>query len=84
VSYLHPVRLHFSGRFRADGSTVNLVDDQQRSLVQGEFEPADFFDLQNGRSMFEFKTVLGELLQQKLTAGPNAGQFAGPRYRYVP
>jgi hypothetical protein len=23
VSYLHPVRLHFSGRFRADVSTVN-------------------------------------------------------------
>jgi rubrerythrin len=35
-------------------------------------------------TMFEFKTVLGELLQQKLTAGPNAGQFAGPRYKYVP
>ena len=34
-------------------------------------------------SMFEFKTILGELLQQKLTAGPNAGQFAGPRYGYV-
>jgi hypothetical protein len=35
-------------------------------------------------AMFEFKTVLGELLQQKLTAGPNAGRFAGPRYKYVP
>ena len=35
-------------------------------------------------AMFEFKTVLGELLQQKLSAGPNAGQFAGPRYKYVP
>jgi hypothetical protein len=35
-------------------------------------------------AMFEFKTITGELLQQKLTAGPNAGQFAGPRYRYVP
>ena len=35
-------------------------------------------------TMFEFKTVLGELLQQRLTAGPNAGKFAGPRFRYVP
>lgn len=35
-------------------------------------------------AMFEFKTVLGELLQQKLTGGPNAGQFAGPRFRYTP
>jgi hypothetical protein len=35
-------------------------------------------------AMFEFKTVLGELLQQKLTAGPNTGLFAGPRYKYVP
>jgi Ferritin-like len=35
-------------------------------------------------AMFEFKTIIGELLQQKLTSGPNAGQFAGPRYRYLP
>jgi hypothetical protein len=35
-------------------------------------------------AMFEFKAIVGELLQQKLTAGPNAGQFAGPRYKYVP
>jgi hypothetical protein len=34
--------------------------------------------------MFEFKTIVGELLQQQLTAGPNAGKFAGPRYKYVP
>jgi hypothetical protein len=34
--------------------------------------------------MFEFKTIVGELLQQQLTAGPNAGKFAGPRYQYVP
>lgn len=34
--------------------------------------------------MFEFKTIVGELLQQQLTAGPNAGPFAGPRYKYVP
>ncbi len=35
-------------------------------------------------AMFEFKTIVGELLQQQLTAGTSAGQFAGPRYRYVP
>jgi rubrerythrin len=35
-------------------------------------------------AMFEFKTIAGELLQQKLTAGAKAGQFAGPRFRYVP
>jgi hypothetical protein len=34
-------------------------------------------------AMFEFKTIVGELLQQRLTAGPLAGQFAGPRFRYV-
>lgn len=34
-------------------------------------------------TMFEFKTILGELLQQKLTGGPHAGKFAGPRFRYV-
>jgi Ferritin-like len=35
-------------------------------------------------AMFEFKTVVGELLQQQLTAGPFAGKFAGPRFMYVP
>jgi hypothetical protein len=35
-------------------------------------------------AMFEFKTILGELLQQKLSAGPQAGLFAGPRYKFVP
>ena len=34
--------------------------------------------------MFEFKTIVGELLQQQLTAGPIAGKFAGPRYKYAP
>jgi hypothetical protein len=34
--------------------------------------------------MFEFKTIVGELLQQRITAGPNAGKFAGPRFKYVP
>ena len=34
-------------------------------------------------AMFEFKTIVGELLQQRLTAGELAGQFAGPRFRYV-
>jgi hypothetical protein len=35
-------------------------------------------------AMSEFKTILGELLQQKLTQGAHAGEFAGPRYKYVP
>lgn len=34
-------------------------------------------------TMFEFKSTVGELLQQRLTAGDFAGQFAGPRFRYV-
>jgi hypothetical protein len=34
-------------------------------------------------TMFEFKNGAGELLQQQLTAGPHAGQFAGPRFLYV-
>jgi hypothetical protein len=35
-------------------------------------------------AMFEFKTIAGELLQQKLTAGPNTGQFAGPKFKFTP
>lgn len=34
-------------------------------------------------TMFEFKNGAGELLQQKLIAGPHAGSFAGPRFKYV-
>ena len=34
-------------------------------------------------AMFEFKTILEELLQQKLTSGAHAGQFAGPRWPTV-
>jgi Ferritin-like len=34
-------------------------------------------------TMFEFKNGAGELLQQQLTAGPHAGLFAGPRFKYV-
>lgn len=45
-------------------------------------EPAKVNDALGG--MFEFKTVLGELLQQQLSVGPLAGQFAGPRFKYVP
>lgn len=33
--------------------------------------------------MFEFKNAAEELLQQQLTQGPFAGQYAGPRYLYV-
>ncbi len=32
--------------------------------------------------MFEFKNCVEELMQQQLEAGPFAGQFAGPRFRY--
>jgi hypothetical protein len=35
-------------------------------------------------TMFEFKNAAGELLQQRLTAGPHAGLFAGPRFKYRP
>ena len=34
-------------------------------------------------TMFDFEFTVQELLQQQLTAGPFAGQFAGPRFRYV-
>jgi hypothetical protein len=34
-------------------------------------------------SMFELKTLMGELLQQRLTAGPATGKYAGPRFNYV-
>lgn len=33
--------------------------------------------------MYELKNSAEELLQQKLTVGPFAGQYAGPRFRYV-
>jgi hypothetical protein len=33
--------------------------------------------------MYELKNSAEELLQQRLTTGPYAGQFAGPRFRYV-
>jgi hypothetical protein len=32
---------------------------------------------------FEFADAVGNVLKQQLTAGPLAGQFAGPRYRYI-
>jgi hypothetical protein len=32
----------------------------------------------------QFADAVGNVLKQRLTAGPLAGQFAGPRYRYVP
>jgi hypothetical protein len=35
-------------------------------------------------AMIRFDRIVREqLLQQQLTAGPLAGQFAGPRFRYV-
>jgi hypothetical protein len=33
--------------------------------------------------MYELKNSAEELLQQRLSTGPYAGQFAGPRFRYV-
>jgi len=33
--------------------------------------------------MYELKNSAEELLQQRLTTGPFAGQYAGPRFRYV-
>jgi hypothetical protein len=39
VSYLHPVRLHFSGSFRADVSTVNNVTDRfNNATFQDQFQ----------------------------------------------
>jgi hypothetical protein len=32
----------------------------------------------------DFRDALANVLGQQLTAGPLAGQFAGPRYRYIP
>jgi hypothetical protein len=34
--------------------------------------------------MFGFESTVEELLKVQLTAGPFAGQFAGPRFRFVP
>ena len=62
----------------ADASYSNLL----RALHQGFNGKPDKVNDALG-TMFEFKTILGELLQQKLTAGTHAGQFAGPRFRYV-
>ena len=54
-----------------------------RALHQGFNGKPDKIDDAVG-AMFEFKTIVGELLQQKLTAGPHAGEFAGPRFKYLP
>ena len=35
-------------------------------------------------AMFEFESIVDELLHQRLTAGPHAGLFPGPRFRFVP
>ena len=63
----------------ADASYSNLL----RALHQGFNGKPDKVSDAVG-AMFEFKTILGELLQQRLTTGAKAGQFAGPRFRYVP
>jgi hypothetical protein len=34
--------------------------------------------------MDNFRNAVGDLLKEQLTAGPLAGQFAGPRFRYIP
>src|SRR5262245_21410657 len=63
----------------ADASYSSLL----RALHQGFNGKPDKVSDAVG-TMFEFKTILGELLQQKLTVGPQAGQFAGPRFKYIP
>ncbi|WP_194825045.1 ferritin-like protein [Nocardia sp. XZ_19_231] len=62
----------------ADASYSNIL----RALHRGfNGEPDKVGDAV--AAMFEFKTIVGELLQQQLTVGDHAGQFAGPRFRYV-
>ena len=63
----------------ADASYSSLL----RALHQGFNGKPDKVSDAVG-TLFEFKTILGELLQQKLTGGPHAGQFAGPRFGYIP
>jgi hypothetical protein len=63
----------------ADASYSSLL----RALHQGFNGKPDKVSDAVG-TMFELKTLLGELLQQKLTVGPHAGQFAGPRFKYIP
>lgn len=35
-------------------------------------------------AMFDLEDAIANLLKVQLTAGPHAGQFAGPRFRFVP
>ena len=65
------------------GLTVRLIDAQGRSLVQGDFEPAAFFDLRANRSSGNgdagrsayFQSVLTDVEWDDVTASPCLAQM---------
>jgi hypothetical protein len=64
----------------ADASYSNIL----RALHRGfNGDPSKSVDEAVDAMTGEFKSIVRDLLQQQLTAGPLAGQFAGPRFRYV-
>lgn len=66
------------------GQADSLYSDMLRALHNGFNGKIDEVEIAIGLMTEEFKHAVDELLQQQLKAGPLAGQFAGPRYRYIP
>jgi hypothetical protein len=62
----------------------SAYSDMLRALHDGFNGKPDQVDSAIDLMVGKFKRTVDELLQQQLTAGPHAGQFAGPRYRYIP
>jgi len=73
----------------ADANVAQLADvcDKTYSdllrMLQGAFDgqPDKIGDAVG--QMFSFEVAIADLLAAPLTAGPNAGKFAGPRFRFV-
>lgn len=63
----------------ADASYSNIL----RALHSGFNGEPDMIGVAVDAMRGEFRSIVRELLQQQLTAGPLAGQFAGPRFQFV-
>ncbi|MDQ0462865.1 hypothetical protein QO010_000613 [Caulobacter ginsengisoli] len=81
----NPQLVDFSGDWRAQrlADECDIIYGKLLNALHLTFngQPHRLFDAT--AVMFEFKNAAEELLQQQLTKGPNAGQYAGPRYLYV-
>jgi hypothetical protein len=66
------------------GQVDRAYSDMLRALDAGFNGEPDKVETAIGLMRCVFKAALDELLKQQLNAKPHAGQFAGPRYRYIP